>query len=110
LTPLLQLSEEEFKAKFHGSPILRAKRRGFLRNVCVALGNLGRPEAVPALAETIVSGPDPLVRAHAAWALGQISGSEARSALGEALGHESDATVTEEIRLAAESARGAPDR
>jgi len=108
LIPLLQLTEEEFKARFRGSPILRAKRRGFLRNVCVALGNLGRAEAVPALAEALADDPDPLVRAHAAWALGRISGSEAQAALDEALGHERDATVAEEIRLAIEAAGKGP--
>ena len=41
LIPLLRLTDAEFKVRFRGSPILRAKRRGFLRNVCVALGNLG---------------------------------------------------------------------
>ena len=104
LIPLLQMTEEEFKARFHGSPILRAKRRGFLRNVCVALGNLRRPEAVPALAEALAGDPDPLVRAHAAWALGRISGPEAQAALDEARGRERDAAAAEEIRLAIEAA------
>jgi len=104
LIPLLQMTEEEFKARFHGSPILRAKRRGFLRNVCVALGNLRRPEAVPALAEALAGDPDPLVRAHAAWALGRISGPEAQAALDEARGRERDAAAAEEIRLAIDAA------
>ncbi len=108
LIPLLRLTEAEFKTRFRGSPILRAKRRGFLRNVCVALGNLRRAEAVPALAEALAGDPEPLVRAHAAWALGRIGGQAAEAALDEALGHEPDAVVTEEIRLAAESARGGP--
>ena len=94
------MSEEEFRAKFHGSPILRAKRRGFLRNVCVALGNLGRVEAVPALARALASDPEPLVRAHAAWALGRIGGPDARAALTEAQGRENAFDVSEEIRLA----------
>jgi epoxyqueuosine reductase len=104
LIPLLQMTEEEFKARFHGSPILRAKRRGFLRNVCVALGNLRRPEAVPALAEALAGDPDPLVRAHAAWALGRISGPEAQAALDEARGRERDEAAAEEIRLAIDAA------
>ncbi len=108
LIPLLRLTEEEFKTRFRGSPILRAKRRGFLRNVCVALGNLGRAEAVPALAEALAGDPEPLVRAHAAWALGRIGGREAEAALDQALGHERDAMVKDEIRLAVTSARGGP--
>jgi epoxyqueuosine reductase len=100
LIPLLPLSEAEFKARFAGSPILRAKRRGFLRNVCVALGNLKRPEAVPALIATLTGDPAPLVRGHAAWALGQIRTREAARALREAAGLETDASVLEEIRAA----------
>jgi epoxyqueuosine reductase len=97
LIPLLDLTEGQFKAKFRGSPILRAKRRGFLRNVCVALGNSRRPEAVPALARTLREDPDALVRAHAAWALGQIGGEGAAAALREARAREADATVQAEI-------------
>ncbi len=110
LIPLLRLTDAEFKAKFRGSPILRAKRRGFLRNVCVALGNLGQAEAVPALAEALAGDPEPAVRAHAAWALGRIGGPEADAALWEALSRECDTVVAEEIRLARKAAGGGPVR
>ena len=73
-TPLrefLALDEAQFKSLFRGSPILRAKRRGFLRNVCVALGNTGSREDVPAL-RAAAADPEPLVREHAAWALQRI--------------------------------------
>jgi epoxyqueuosine reductase len=100
LIPLLSLTETEFRARFASSPILRAKRRGFLRNVCVALGNLKRPEAVPALARTLRDDPEPLVRAHAAWALGQTRTLEAEAALHEAHARESDPTVLPEIESA----------
>jgi epoxyqueuosine reductase len=103
LVPLLQLTEEDFRKKFHGSPILRAKRRGFLRNVCVALGNLGRVDALPALVQALTADPEPLVRGHAAWAVGRIGGRVAEAALGEALRRESDAGVSAEIRSALES-------
>ena len=66
-------------ARFEGSPIERAKRRGLLRNVAVALGNRGSPEAVPALAVAL-SDEEPLVRGHAAWALGRIGTEAARQA------------------------------
>ena len=69
------MTREEFSARFKGSPIKRAKRRGLLRNVAVALGNRNSPEAVPALAVAL-NGEEPLVRGHAAWALGR-SGTEA---------------------------------
>ena len=50
LRDFLALDEEQFRALFRGSPIKRIKRRGFLRNVCVALGNVGTEEDLPALA------------------------------------------------------------
>lgn len=100
LIPLLSLTEQDFKAKFAGSPILRAKRRGFLRNVCVALGNLKRPEAVPALTRTLRDDPDPLVRGHAAWALGRIRTPEAEAALRAAGSRETDPAAVDEIQSA----------
>jgi epoxyqueuosine reductase len=106
LIPLLSLTEVEFKATFAGSPILRAKRRGFLRNVCVALGNLKRGEAVPALIATLGRDPDPLLRGHAAWALGQIRTRDAERALSEARVRETDATVLEEIQAAIDAVMG----
>ena len=51
LIELLQLDEAGFKARFAGTPLLRTKRRGLLRNVCVALGNVGDVSALPALAK-----------------------------------------------------------
>ncbi|HKV84077.1 MAG TPA: tRNA epoxyqueuosine(34) reductase QueG, partial [Ktedonobacterales bacterium] len=100
LIPLLALDDEGFRARFQRSPIKRAKRRGLLRNVCVALGNLGDPVAVPALMETLRAEPEALVRGHAAWALGRIGGPAARAALEAAQGRESDETVLQEIRCA----------
>jgi epoxyqueuosine reductase len=96
----LQLSPQAFNQKFRSSPILRAKRRGYLRNVAVALGNFHDPAAIAALTETLLHEPEPLVRAHAAWALGQIEHPLARSALEKARGHETDSDVQEEIETA----------
>jgi epoxyqueuosine reductase len=64
----LGLSQEEFSARFKGSPIKRAKRRGYLRNVAVVLGNLGNPAALPALADALED-QEPLVREAAEWAI-----------------------------------------
>jgi len=72
LTAELTLTSEAFKRKFKGSPLLRAKRRGYLRNVAVALGNQGDPEAIPALKRASTDDSEPLVREHAAWALEEI--------------------------------------
>ncbi len=73
LTPreLLALSGDQFRAVFRGSPIMRIKRRGLLRNVCVALGNTGTRVDLPAL-ETAVRDPEPLIAEHAAWAIARI--------------------------------------
>ena len=71
LTELLSLSDVEFKRRFAGTPILRAKRRGFLRNVCVALGNIADETALPAL-EAAEADPEPLIAEHARWAIEQI--------------------------------------
>jgi epoxyqueuosine reductase len=100
LVPLLRLTDAEFKVRFRESPILRTKRRGLLRNACVALGNLGCADAVPALAQSLAGDPDALVRAHAAWALGRIGGARAEGALNEASGCEADPAVCEEIAVA----------
>lgn len=99
LVPLLSLDDEEFRERFRGSPIKRAKRRGLLRNVCVALGNIGDPVAIPALGRALRD-HEPLVRGHAAWALGAIGGDEAQALLERALIDEPDQTVRTELRYA----------
>jgi len=71
LHALLEISGPEFKRRFARSPILRVKRRGLLRNICVVLGNIGTVEDLPAL-EKAAQHEEPLVREHAAWAIGQI--------------------------------------
>jgi epoxyqueuosine reductase len=71
LLELLRLDAASFKSRFADSPILRTKRRGFLRNVCVALGNTGTPEVLPALAKA-ASDREPLIAEHAQWAIKQI--------------------------------------
>lgn len=72
LLALLALDDEAFREKFKNSPVKRTKRRGLLRNVCVALGNLGDPAAIPALTHAAESDPEPLVREHALWAIARI--------------------------------------
>ena len=96
LIPLLALTEEDFRRRFRGSPIRRAKRRGFLRNVAVALGNSGSPAAILALAAALRD-DEPLLRSHAAWALGRIGGAASADALKQRLENETDTEVREEI-------------
>ena len=99
LVELLNMTDERFRERFAGTPVMRAKRVGMQRNACVALGNAGDPSAVPALTHALRSTP-PLVRAHAAWALGRIGGAAARDSLTAALSGETDAEVLAEIRQA----------
>lgn len=98
----LHLIPQEFNRRFKNSPVQRARRRGYLRNVAVALGNAGDRAATPDLAFSLLAEPEPLVRGHAAWALGQIGGAAARTALEQALGSEMDGAVQSEIRAALE--------
>jgi epoxyqueuosine reductase len=71
LRDYLKLSEEEFRLLFRNSPIKRIKRKGFLRNVCVALGNVGDLTDLPAL-EKAAADPEPLIAEHAAWAIERL--------------------------------------
>jgi len=96
------MSQEEFSRRFKGSAVKRTKRRGLLRNVAVALGNWGSPEAVPSLAIAL-NDEEPLVRGHAAWALGRIGTEAALQALAGRAEVEEDARVREEISYAIRS-------
>ena len=112
LLSLVGMTQQEFSRRFKGSPIKRAKRRGFLRNVLVAIGNWGTrrsdalhhddrdrvtSKAVPALEGALVD-HEPLVRGHAAWALGKIGGETAKRVLKTRLTVETDQDVITEIQ------------
>ena len=71
LRDYLALDEARFRDLFRNSPIKRIKRRGFLRNVCVALGNVGGREDLPAL-EVAAADAEPLIAEHATWAIARI--------------------------------------
>lgn len=72
LRDFLELDDAAFRSLFHNSPVKRIKRRGFLRNVCVALGNVGTQDDLAAL-HRAASDPEPLVSEHALWAIEEIS-------------------------------------
>jgi len=93
----LQLTPQEFNKRFKDSPIKRARRRGYLRSVAVALGNSKSPRAIPVLESALKNDLEPLVRAHSAWALGQIDTGKARQALIAARAREEDPLVMREI-------------
>lgn len=97
LLDLLALDEAAFEERFAGSPIRRIKRRGLVRNACVAAGNWGSEIALPALVR-LLSDREPIVRGHAAWALGQIGGREAKAALDRVLETETDGQVRVELQ------------
>src|SRR5262249_32671717 len=97
LVAWLDLDEAGFATRFQGTALARAKRDGFLRNVCVALGNRGDRGVVSRLVRTLREDSSPLVRGHAAWALGRLGGAE--EALRAALS-DSDASVRDEARQA----------
>jgi epoxyqueuosine reductase len=110
LADLLVLDEVAYLGGLRGSPLKRARREGLARNAAVALGNRGAAGDVPALAEAL-GHPAPTVRGHAAWALGRISGAQARAALLAGRAREADAGVLEEIERALAEAPtvGAPE-
>jgi epoxyqueuosine reductase len=78
LVEFLNLDENGFKQRFAGTPMLRTKRRGFLRNVCVALGNCGDRTVLPIL-ERAAADPEPLIAEHAQWAIEQIQSRNPRT-------------------------------
>ena len=80
LRDFLALDDEGFRRLFRKSPIKRIKRRGFLRNVCVALGNIGTREDLPAL-ERAAHDPEPLIAEHAQWAIARLRARETGNAV-----------------------------
>jgi epoxyqueuosine reductase len=98
LARLLTMSQEHYEQKVW--PLLyyirKENRKLWQRNAAVALGNQGDPEAVPLLVSTLEN-PEPLVRVHAAWALGKIGGKQAKAALEKRRRLEEDEGVRKEI-------------
>jgi epoxyqueuosine reductase len=100
LQELLALRSGAYKRRFRASAIGWRGAAVLRRNAAVALGNALDRAAVPALAAALRGDPHPLVRGHAAWALGRISSPPARAALESARETETDGSVREEIELA----------
>jgi epoxyqueuosine reductase len=99
LLELLHIDESTYRERFRHSAVKRAKRQGLRRNAAVALGNLGDPQAVPALARALED-DDPIVRGHAAWALGRIRGPQALDTLRRRALEETDPEVLAELNAA----------
>lgn len=100
LLDLLALDEASFLHRFRGSAITRIKRERLVRNACIAAGNWGHAAAAPALARLLHDDASPLVRGHAAWALGRIPSAAARAALTDRQPTEADPLVQAEIAAA----------
>lgn len=99
LAPLFELDEGAFRARFRRTPLWRAHRRGLLRNAAIVIGNQRYEAGRRALARGLHD-EEPLVRAAAAWALGQIGGEPSRAVLRDRAVVEGDAAVAQEIRAA----------
>ena len=99
------MDEATFRARFSGTALMRAKWEGMRRNACIVLGNRGRASDLSTLAAVLADG-DPVVAGHAAWAVGQIGGSEAGRLLRDCANRESRAEVLDEIRQGLASVAG----
>lgn len=69
---LLIETDEQYLAKFAGTPLMRAKRRGLIRNACVVAGNSGNPELIPYLEKVIEREEDEMLKEHAKWGIGRL--------------------------------------
>jgi epoxyqueuosine reductase len=97
LIQMLSMSNEDFTQVFQGTPVARAGLRGMKRNALVVLGNLKDPRAIEAISKVLQLDEDPMIRGHAAWALGQLG---AKEALLAAQQNELDPSVQNEITFA----------
>lgn len=121
LVALLHLGEDDYRERFRGNAMKRARREGLRRNAAVVMGNRGEERYVPELARVLAGGSaggegkgggetdgdaDDVVRGHAAWALGCIGGAEAVEVLRGALEGEGSREVKGEIVRALERVEG----
>jgi epoxyqueuosine reductase len=74
LADVLQMDGPIFRARFKGTAVFRARRRGLVRNACVAAGNSGDASLLPPLWKLSRDDTEPVVREHAAWAIARLSG------------------------------------
>lgn len=100
LPAVVRMTHEEYRETYRHTAVSRTKRRGLARNAAVALGNSGNADAVDPLARALAEHDEPLVRAHAAWALGVLPTASARRELAARLRLEPVAPVRREIERA----------
>jgi epoxyqueuosine reductase len=99
LTAVLRMTKSQFRAWFGPTSMAWRGKAVLQRNAAVALGNSQDARAVPHLIAAL-DDRKPLVRGHAAWALGELGGDDSRDALAALLDRERDAWVREEAELA----------
>ncbi len=99
----VRITPQQFRTRYGGTTLERTRRRGYVRNVAVALGNAGDPAGVPALSQALEEDSEPLVRGHAAWALGRLPGPRGRLILDQASRRETHPDVLAEIQYALET-------
>lgn len=104
LIALAHATSNQLRRFVRRTAMRRAGRTQLLRNVAIALGNSGQPAAIPA-AEHLLSHPKPLVRLHAAWALGQLGATEALADR-----RDDDPEVDAELASAQQTAAAHPKR
>lgn len=109
LVALLELGSAGYRKLVRRTALRRVSRATLQRNAAIALGNSGSADAVAPLTRALRENAEPLVRAHAAWALGRLRvhlDAEALSALGESASRDIDALVREEALAALELVQG----
>ena len=98
LVELLSISsDEEFRARFRGTPLTRPKRKGLLRNAAIVTANVGCTAAVPILAERAEHDSEPLIRSHSLWALSRLDPGRAARVSERLNATDDDPLVREEI-------------
>ena len=101
---LLGLDGNGFREVFRKSPVKRAKRRGFMRNVLVAVGNSGNKEYITYV-RSLICDDEPIIRAHAVWALCRLEDEDCLIELERLLETETDEEVLQEIHYGIDSVR-----
>lgn len=92
-------TDDEFRARFRGTPLTRPKRRGLLRNAAVVAANIGATSAVPSIIGRIENDPEPLIRSHCLWALSKLDFHRSGPLAERALKMDADSLVQEEAKL-----------
>ncbi|NCU16864.1 tRNA epoxyqueuosine(34) reductase QueG [Pallidibacillus pasinlerensis] len=100
LTPLLSISNREFKEKFGRTSGAWRGKKPIQRNAIIALGHFKEESAIDDLQKVLKDDPRPVIRGTAAWALGRIGTEKAKEVLLNALEKEKDEEVLNEIELA----------